>query len=75
MKVIIYRRKDASNACCAVPAGEPFPAFLNRADWREERETFDPRSPPSGFNHPAAQEALATMGFYLFHCLPEEHVS
>src|SRR5215211_2477076 len=67
MNISVYRRDGEPGLCCAVPAGEPIPPFVDSGHWRLDATPLDPRSPPQGFDQRAAAEALRSMGFYMFH--------
>src|SRR5215210_5195895 len=65
----LFRRKPEPDLCCAVRHDKPVPIFLETSSWAFEGTVYDDgASPlPVGFKPSAAQEAMATDGYYVFY--------
>lgn len=62
----LFRRRHEPELCCAVPKGQPAPAFLQPDLWQDAGEMDEAGPTPLGFDREAAKIGVRLNGFYLF---------
>ena len=64
---VIYRRRGQPGICCAVRKNEPVPPFVDPRVWLFGARVSGEDKPPFGFQPTPAAQAMAALGYYLFH--------
>lgn len=62
----LFRRRYEPEFYCAVPKGQPAPAFLQSDLWQAAGEMDEAGPTPLGFDREAARIGVRLNGFYLF---------
>lgn len=62
----LFRRRYEPELYCAVPKGQPAPAFLQSDLWQAAGEMDEAGPTPLGFDREAARIGARLNGFYLF---------
>lgn len=62
----LFRLKDGTGLCCAVPESRTVPSFVDGARWVFGGKIRDASVEMSGFDDRAAATAIRFNGFYLF---------
>lgn len=62
----LFRRQHEPELYCAVPPGQPLPAFLRSDLWQAIGEMHEAGPMPLGFDPEAARIGIQLNGFYLF---------
>ncbi|WP_343039266.1 hypothetical protein [Microvirga makkahensis] len=62
----LFRRRHEPGLYCAVPKGQPAPAFLRSDRWQAAGEMDEAGPMPLGFDREAARIGVRLNGFYLF---------
>jgi len=62
----LFRRRHEPELHCAVPQGQPVPAFLRSDLWQAVGELDETSPMPLGFDREAARIGSQINGFYLF---------
>ena len=62
----LFRRRHETELYCAVPKGQPAPAFLRSARWQAAGEIDEAAPVPLGFDLEAALIGVRLNGFHLF---------
>jgi len=62
----LFRQQHEPGLYCAVPKGQPAPAFLQSDQWKAAGEMDAAGPAPLGFDREAARTGVRLNGFYLF---------